>query len=119
MKPALKFQLNKLMPFLTPPAAKARVNSQYAISKPEYIDCMIDKLEKYAEDQEAIALITDAFMQIVGIGEHRDQNYASILLDTRLVDVTLAILDKPTTKPDNVELILELHILLYANIQCA
>ena len=27
MKPALKFQLNKLLPFLTPPAAKARVNS--------------------------------------------------------------------------------------------
>ncbi len=55
----------------------------------------------------------------MGKGELRDQNYANVLLDTRLVDVTLAILDKPSTKAEGVELILELHVLLYANVQCA
>ena len=33
MKPQLKFQLNKLYPFITPPASQARDNSQYIISE--------------------------------------------------------------------------------------
>ena len=76
---------------------------------------LIGIYEKYIDQDDMVSLTTQTFIQIVGREEYRDQNTASFLLETNLVENTLKCLHHPSIKEEVVLLILELHELLYAN----
>lgn len=84
MKQSMLFNLNVLLPLLTPPTAKHRDNVYYIVSQNKYLQ-MIQVLNKFTANDALVQLTVQCFQQVVGKGKFQEKNMANILLDTTLV----------------------------------